>query len=230
METRSRFVWRWVCGTTFGWGRGLVVAFLVSPLLLQLESIGHTNSVLFLVIALPTLIAIPLMLGLSIGWGQWQLSLQGYIPKRGWLYASAVVGVTFVIGLMVGNMITPPIMTPSTSGCSELCESYQVADTWLESVLIFGVCIGLAVGLPQWVVLRRYRENTALWIAATIGASILTVTYFILFLQTRSALLLFGAICLAPPLFAFIIGFPLYNMLAHKPKPKHDDARIEDAM
>lgn len=227
MQTRFWFIFRWVFGTTIGWFSGLVVGFIIPPLLfsliLSLINIRSENP-LFILIGLPIGLLIPLTIGFSVGFGQWRLALRNHIPRQLWLGISTLIGITSTIAVITSSVMSPSLIAAFTSGCSGLCVTYQIADTWLLSVLVNGTSIGLAIGIPQWLALRRYRQNTHWWIIANIAAGILTITFYVLLLQIIDGWLAVGIwMCLAPILFAFITGFPLYTMLSRQPKPKNDE-------
>jgi hypothetical protein len=91
---------------------------------------------------------------------------------------------------------------------------------------------GLSLGIPQAFVLRRYAANAYLWILICVLACAIAFAVWglpLLFHIRSSDTLAPFQLFISSIGFSLVTGIPLYTLLTHKPKPKHD-ARIEDAM
>ncbi len=87
-----------------------------------------------------------LMLGAAIGLGQW-LVLRRYMPNLGWWILATAIGYT--LPLELGQVM--PLRDP----------------VWLAGTAMF-VTFGLALGILQWLVLRRCMPHCEWWIAFTL--------------------------------------------------------------
>lgn len=169
LYSKERFWLAWVLVNAVGWTAALfvlpAVGNLLSPLfglppgwLLDLRVPEGAQPLVGLVVgtlqSLATLAVVGAVLGTILGLAQW-LVLRGRIPhSNSWIPATAIGS---AIGWSIGLMATFVFIGEST--------------TSLESSLlrssVLGGAIGVALGLAQWVVLRRFNHAANAWLLAS---------------------------------------------------------------
>ena len=107
--------------------------------------------------------------GSRAGWGFW----------LGWVLASAV-------GMFVGSIIVLVILFLIYDLLEGLIGG-AVADDFFEiewpGNLIGGIILGIGVGIPQWLVLRRRISGVSWWVLASAAAGIVVIFLFFSFID-----------------------------------------------
>jgi hypothetical protein len=149
-QALSRSEWtlvlRWVLATTVGWIVGFAVCeVVVKPIVYTFSHFPSDGAVI----------------GIAIGIGQWLVLrrrtsvlaqsgdfkfLAGSGYRTAWWALASSAG--FAIGKDVGDMLAAAVSGPAAVGLD-------------------GVVIGIALGLAQWLVLRRHVAAAGWWIAAS---------------------------------------------------------------
>jgi hypothetical protein len=172
------FVLRWILGTGAGWMGGLILWFAV--MWLGRDFIPALRLLPFRVLSvwqtLVYVLATALLCG-CIAFGQWQSAMSNKPPKWAWVFAGTVGGALLLIAFAIVSLIAPPVFAAPQRYSTEI--TFTVADSWFAGVLLIGAAVGLCIGLPQTLILRRYTRGTGLWLLTSIAACILAGTLFV---------------------------------------------------
>ncbi len=109
------------------------------------------------------LIALMLLVGLFMGFGQW-IAINTRIKKSyGWILATPI---GFSVGSFISFWIFVRILPNLFQNVSEHYEVYQRVEEFIEWV---GICAGIGIftSVCQWVVLRRNYLSSFKWAAVT---------------------------------------------------------------
>ena len=226
-----KFVLKWIAALLIGLTLAPIAGFFIPAgiweILIQIlprDTFTDGNSAFLLNAYFPfTLILGSLISGAFLGLAQWQLTLKDRIRKRSWIAANSIIVFAAFFSFLAWNRIFPDIITltgPST--VSGMINPARVSDTWLPGVIGLGLMVGTAIGLPQWLVLRRYVHGAGCWIVANI-AGVTTGMLTLLVLVDRFQDYLFPLFvtysCNGPTVFGAITGTVLYRLLQHRKQP-----------
>jgi hypothetical protein len=225
-QSKIDFIIRWILGTFLGWILALI-ALIPGLVVGQIFwSIGwqHRDSqwyqvwsgwpgeAVFLLIALVTLI----LMGLSVGLGQWRIALKGKTSKKLWLFSSSFLIITAGIGFIISSRLSPGLLTSHTTGImSGMDAYYTLTDTWLLALLIHGIIIGAFIGLPQWFILKRSFHQAHYWLFSTVLGSLsvfASIIAIIAIVKSTIFSIPLGC-CISPIVFGVVTGLGLYNLL-----------------
>jgi len=222
VQGRSKFILNWTVGTFGGWLLALAAAltipfagwyvfFILTTQLLELSIPEWAHDVLLRLLALLTLI----IMGLALGLSQWGMALQGAINKRAWVAVSSIVVFGSIIGVALAMERLSPILSSYGGNLSGLDVAFEVRETWPVSVAVLGITLGVTIGLPQWLVLRRYFYRVDLWIPANIVGGIAAFASLVVsaYLLGNAYTSLSLACCTGPVLFGAITGAVLFSLL-----------------
>lgn len=230
-QTRAEFVMRWIWATVVGWGLALLSiapAFgiwdVTATLMWQhfrdtewyLLWTGWIGDAVFLLLILGTLI----LMGLSMGLGQWWIALKNKVDRRIWITSSALTIAAGFIGLLTIGRVAPSPFDHHIGQYSGIDNSYTVNNAWPITVIILSVAHGLPLGIVQWIVLRRHFYNASYWLLAVPIASFVMFTALVgVVFVIKSDFLSWGlGCCVSPVVFGAVTGVALYSLLRH---PKH---------
>ena len=107
------------------------------------------------------------LLGISFGTAQW-LFLRQYLSQAGWWIVATVVG--FAVGVPVLAWLRPWPGLLAADPHSTVSEAAGYVGGWA----LDGAVLGLAVGLAQWLLLRRHLPRAGWWVLATAVGWVLT--------------------------------------------------------
>lgn len=139
-SSSGRYFWlSWVFASSAGMAAGLALTFLI------LNAID-----LFLVINQDRFLAYIMLpsIGTSIGFAQWLVLRRRITQARWWILASVVGYSVCLVTLLVFDDLRLP---------SE--------KLWPDALLL--LLTGVVVGVPQWIVLRRYDPRAGWWVLAS---------------------------------------------------------------
>ena len=126
----------WVLASTIGWVIGFGIGFFLFD---QIGSIVYIDGdELLAYVALPSI-------GISLGMLQW-LVLRHQLPQAGWWILASLVG--YLGALAVVRSPNVLIVTP---------------ESLLDDAAFFFI-LGVVVGIPQWLVLRRHYSKSFWWV------------------------------------------------------------------
>lgn len=133
------------------------------------------------------------MLGLVTGFLQYLL-LRHYLPRMGWWIVATVLGLLLGFAVVyLSYAIMPVALNPNS--------------TWF-AMLVF-VSVGTAMGLAQWLVLRRWVPRPGWWILASVLGWVLARLIAGEVFTSLWELVLIGAIPAA------IMGLTMWWLLSH---------------
>ncbi|MEP7289836.1 MAG: hypothetical protein ABI947_29145 [Chloroflexota bacterium] len=222
---RSTFVLYWVLVSVSCFLFALVAAvatYLAIAMLIEsgiAPNNGWIENVLFFIVPVFEV----LLLGAITGFAQWHLAFQGRFSKWVWIVTNAITSFTGILAVWLasflyhGDYLGLVYVQPGTM--SGLDDKFIVSQTWFIAVIIVGLSFGLASGIPQWLVLRRYFHNAWVWLGSSIIGGLAIFGSFILLVFTIRNATLVPCIscCLSPIILSTISGIVLYRLL-HYPK------------
>jgi hypothetical protein len=225
VNTRSEFMLWWIVGTVVGWIAAIIAilaTYLVWVLLAGmatrywgLESLGRMV-ILSVMSRLWTYLAY-LIGGATFGFAQWQFALRNEVRKRAWIGASALIGVIGLLGLPLAIQLSPVMVSLYRREASGMYTGVRVVNTWPIAVIVLGVAVGLGIGLPQWLILRRYSHQANWWIPASMVASAAGLAVFvgIVYIAHRALVAGVVGVCIVPIVYSAITGAVLFSLFQH---------------
>ncbi|MEO8611140.1 MAG: hypothetical protein ABI690_24805 [Chloroflexota bacterium] len=219
------FVKRWVWSTFVGWMFALLAIIPALAIWEIITSVGwahrdtgwyqfwsaYLTDITFNVLMLVTLI----VMGISIGLAQWQIALRDKIGKKRWLFANAFLIIAAGIGFLISSPISPGILAVQSGIMSGMDDYFTLKETWLLGVLTRGIVIGAAIGLPQWLILRRTFYKAHHWWFAVILGSVAVFASAVTIISIVKSVLISETLicCLSPIAFGTVTGIALYHLL-----------------
>ncbi|MCC7450962.1 MAG: hypothetical protein IT324_26335 [Anaerolineae bacterium] len=175
MQGRSKFILNWTIGTFGGWLIALATAFTIPFAILEGFILLTTQYYRWstpvwvheIILVLSVLLSLIIM-GLALGLSQWRLALKGTINNWAWIAVSSIVVFGTIISVALAMERLPPMLASYGGNLSGLDVALEVRETWPIGVAVLGIMLGVTIGLPQWLVLRRYFYRAGLWIPANI--------------------------------------------------------------
>ncbi|NWF68157.1 MAG: hypothetical protein HXY40_03645 [Chloroflexi bacterium] len=181
---RVLFVARWTLGTCGGWVAGLVAWFAL--VWLGWEALPHLLRLPYNALNVWRLAVYVLALaalGACVAYGQWQAAFRGRVfPGWDWVRAGAAGGALALLAFVLASLLPLPVFPPEF-GLSDNPALWRVEATWLPGTLLFGLALGVCVGLPQALVIRRYLRGARWWLLAALLACSLCALAFVLVVQ-----------------------------------------------
>jgi hypothetical protein len=171
MEQLQKWNWRlwrwWVLANTIGEVIGIGAATAIG---VALARIIETTMGAFAGLAMAgVMIAVGTFEGVVVGVAQW-LVLRRPIPnmsRRAWLFATAIGAfVAWTLGMIPSTVMS---MSSAPSASSPPFEEMSGVVMW-GLAAVMGLGLGPILGIPQWLVLRRYVQKAGWWIPANAGA------------------------------------------------------------
>jgi hypothetical protein len=155
----DRRLWgRWVGANTLAETIGLGVTAGVA---VWAAGIGAPGSPVWLAAAALAVILAGAVEGAAVGYAQWRV-LRGPLPglaARPWVVATVVGAlVAWTLGML------PSILMSLQGGAGTEPEISDAAQLLLAAVM--GAVVGPVLGVPQWLVLRRFVPAAGWWVAA----------------------------------------------------------------
>jgi hypothetical protein len=164
-------------------------------------------------------------LSVSIGLLQWKANLKSVLgAKPLWPAANAVSGI--LMGLIVAMIAH--VFTNSDGVTTIPRESTLVFDLGVVAL------VGLAIGIPQWIVLRGYVHRASLWIVVNVLAPVAAIGLTAVPRALLNSLIIFdndasriefdflfvlSAYLGIPLVFGAITGTALFRLLQHRKQP-----------
>jgi hypothetical protein len=139
----------WIGATTVGYALGMALSTLL---------VGAIARPLSPVLGgIIVVLAYGAVIGIVIGVAQSPAIVRGLAPRRVWIVATALgaaVGFAFaaVVGEALGNLIDPALNVVIGEGIIEMTS---------------GAIVGLAIGLAQWLALRRFLPERRAWLVTS---------------------------------------------------------------
>ena len=135
---------RWTIATSLGWLAGIVLAGLFVPIASRIPlPIRYDSDMAFSY-------AILVFVGLTVGVSQWFILRSYQVPSANWIALTVTGYLLCLIILMIANRL--PISLLSTN--------------ILNNSVLLG-SMGIAIGIAQWLMLRRYFRHSWIWIFAS---------------------------------------------------------------
>ncbi|MCB9452913.1 MAG: hypothetical protein H6672_15845 [Anaerolineaceae bacterium] len=220
-RTRRQFIVRWIVATLAGWILGFIVIFTTAMLWELIGTVSYRNhwnpnSIDWLFPVLQGLTV--LLVGFSFGLAQWQIALKGKVPRRWWLAANSLNVIAALVGLWLGRRTIPSssLFTFQSGTLSGFDTVMTVNETGLiTSVAAIGAFVGIAVSLPQWLVLRHSFQQAYQWIlGAALGGIAASASFVMIVLIMRDAVLSYSLCCCSTPIiFGGVTGYVLFDVL-----------------
>jgi hypothetical protein len=225
VNPRSEFMLWWIVGTVVGWIAAIIAilaTYLVWLLLASLASWYSTLEPLGRMVILSVMSSLwpylaYLIGGAAFGFVQWQFALRNKVRKRAWIGASALIGVIGLLGLPLAIQLSPAMVSLYRRGASGIYTGLRVVDTWPIAVIVLGVAVGLGIGLPQWLILRRYSRQANWWIPASMVASAAGLAVFVgmVYIVHRALVAGVAGVCIVPIVYSAITGAVLFSLFQH---------------
>mgnify|MGYP001191320512 CR=1 FL=1 len=219
-RTRRQFIVRWAVATLVGWILGFIVAFSTAMLWELIATISWQNrwnpdSIDWL---FPILTGVTILLvGFSVGLAQWHIALKGKMSRWGWLAANSLNVIMALAGFWLGSRIIPSssLFTFQHGMVSGLDTDMTVNETGLVTLAVIGAFVGIAVSLPQWLVLRHSFQQAYRWIlGAALGGIAASGSFVMIVFIVRNAVLSYSLCCCSTPIiFGGVTGYVLFDML-----------------
>jgi hypothetical protein len=154
---------RWVAANALGELMGLGFVAAIAGGLIWRFGEPHTTSNILLFTAL--MILLGAVEGWLLGWAQW-IAVHPFfrtLPRRPWMKATTF-GAVIAWGL---GMIPSTLFALQETTSAAPPQQMQISDTtkYLRAALM-GLGLGVVLGMPQWLVLRRYVNHAAWWVGA----------------------------------------------------------------
>ncbi|MCC6802452.1 MAG: hypothetical protein IT319_06185 [Anaerolineae bacterium] len=231
LTPKTDFIVRWVAGTLLGClfipviylVIGTMWEFSISIVSARFQAEPWYDG---LIDILGSLLAplIVFVIGAVIGFGQWLLALQNLLRAWVWVLTSAVNGIVVLYALVAANRFAPSLFLPTPSIASGFGSRFEFSETWFTVALFIGITCGVASGMSQWIVLRRYVERASLWLLAVMIGSIGIVGVFVTLARVVKNVVSVEALscCVSPVAYGLITGGVFYSLLKHR-KHKRDD-------
>lgn len=235
MQEKTTFTLSWMWGTFMGCVLGYVSAFLIvvvgtevtTPFLHGSEPISDiVDGVCALLIVLLAVI----IGGVTFGFAQWKAALHGKVAKGVWILTSIIstcsgFAVAYIVSLILGRYAQAEylgIVSVCPGHFSGMDDRFLLGPLWLVGVIGFGVSWGIATGIPQWLVLRRYFYQTNRWLTVTIVGSLAMFGTFAaaVFAIGNTVVAPTLGCCFGPTVFSAVTGAVLYGILM---RPKQLD-------
>jgi len=146
--------------TSIGWLIATTLGIIVAPEVLSFVIVLLAYRPLSAIVAICVL---PVSTGASIGAAQWIVLRRYFRGIEAWIPATAVGGaVGFALAVGVPQF-TLDWLPPDQVG--SFIESFVSSSllTIVAVILALGMGAGLAIGIPQWLVLRRYIYHAGWW-------------------------------------------------------------------
>jgi hypothetical protein len=212
MEHRFWFAFKWAGCTLAGWLLGWTLIRMGS-FVLPANSIPYTLSV----------VPMAFILVLSITLLQWRLMLRKIIPIHEAFCMSGVSAASCAAAQYFLNTYLPETMNINMDAGG----TFRLLDGWFPVTIFSSILLGVSLSVPQWILLRNYQQQSSWWLFDNVVAVFAALIF--LFASGRFDILglFFTYFFLSPLVFGLITGLTLFGIIARKPKPKHDDARIE---
>lgn len=148
---------RWVAANAIGETVGLGITALAA---IGLAAAGDTGRVLLIVATAGALVAAGLVEGVAVGYAQWRV-LRGPLPTmmtRSWITATVIGAlVAWALGLLPSTL-----MSGGNAGSEP---PFSDAQQFLFAAGM-GFVLGPVLGIPQWLVLRRFVRRAGWWVLA----------------------------------------------------------------
>jgi membrane protease YdiL (CAAX protease family) len=181
---RFPFVLQWIIATFVGWCAGLFAWFAVVwlgwdfiPRVLIYPRILNIPFSMLNLWRIGAYILAMAVFGGCIGYAQWRIAFRERVfPGRLWTLTTAFAGAAMLGGLLIVSALGVPIMPTNSDGEGQII--FRLSDTWLQGTLILGFVMGIVIGLPQSVLLRRYVRGAHWWVLSSIAACIVTSLVF----------------------------------------------------
>ncbi|MFN8375555.1 MAG: hypothetical protein U0694_22110 [Anaerolineae bacterium] len=222
MTSRGWFVGEWVFFTVIGWWCGLILAVICEKLFYGIFEQPFYSSIPVLYVVI-----------LTISFLQLGIVLEDILSLREAICVSVASATLCTIAQYILNLLLPAafyldIVFDSTE------TNTRLLDGWFLIILLSSIMLGTSFSFPQWLRLRKYRQgvswlfiNNSIGVFAVFLAFVFSINFFEGGIQILA--LLFSSCLLSPLMFAVITGFPLYNLIARKPKLKHNDEAFINA-
>ncbi len=152
--------------------------------------------------------------GATLGFAQWHFALKNRVRKRTWIGASALVGFIGLLGQPLGLQFSQVMVSFYGGAASGTATGLRVVNTWPIAIIVLGVAVGLGIGLPQWLILRRYSHQANWWIPASMVASASGLAVFVGIVSiVRDALASVLVGCgIVPIVYSAIAGAVLFSL------------------
>lgn len=153
--------WRWVVANALGEMIGLGFVAAIAGGLVWKFGEPHAPALILLFAAL--MILLGGVEGLVLGLAQWQ-AVQPYfraLKRREWMKAT-ILGAVIAWGL--GMIPSTLFSLQETTNAAPPMQMNDTAKYLMAAVM--GLGLGLVLGIPQWLVLRRYVNRAILWVGA----------------------------------------------------------------
>ena len=138
----KKFLLKWILANGIGWLVGVIGAFILSYLVVNIFYPKETNLILGLCI------------GASVGYSQWFLLKGKFKISSLWgLVCTICMGIPFIVEVIMDE-------------CGHKIPNFQGNQVFLGR-LIFGIIEGLVIGLLQMQFLKPYFKKAAWWIAVS---------------------------------------------------------------
>jgi hypothetical protein len=225
---------RWVLATAAGELLGLgTTALLGAGLVLTLglgEGLGPT-----LTVAAAMILGGMAVEGATVGVAQW-LVLRGPLPRLGWrpwVLATAIgAGAAWALGMIPSTAMSLLADGAAGTGGASGPAAEPSGLLFYGLVALMGLVLGPVLGLPQWLVLRRYVALAGWWMPAQSAARALGM--IVIFLGTNAigpegltlgvVALLLAALAVAGAVVGAVHGLALLWLL-HQPRPVEGPGR-----
>jgi len=164
-----------------------------------------------------------------MGFAQWRIALKGKVSKKQWLFLSSLFMITAGIGFIIGNRISPGLLTAHTSGImSGMDAYYTLTETWLLAVLIRGVVVGAFIGVPQWFILKRSFEKAHYWLFSMILGSLAVFVSLVTVIAIVKSTIISMSLgcCISPVVFGAVTGWAIFRLLQRPKQTTYNSAII----
>jgi hypothetical protein len=88
-----------------------------------------------------------------------------------------------LIGLLAASLLAVPVLQTSLENPNQPAVIFNVEPRWLSGTLVIGLAIGICVGLPQSMLLRRYVRGARWWVLSTTVACCAAGVLFVLVIR-----------------------------------------------
>lgn len=130
----------WMVANLVGWAAGLAASALLIQVTAAIPGVNEDRYFTYTVL---------LALGLATGIAQWRVMI-GYLPRPiQWVGATLAGYLVCVIVMAGGNGIKLPFGLPLTG-------------LWDDALLL--MLFGIAIGVPQWWILRQHYRKAWVWV------------------------------------------------------------------
>ncbi|MFN8375558.1 MAG: hypothetical protein U0694_22125 [Anaerolineae bacterium] len=215
--SRLPFFILWTASTLVGWAAGLLLWFAV--IWLGWEALPRLLRMPYFVLnmwRLGTYLLAMAMLGGGIGFAQWRIAFRRRVfPGALWTLTSALCGAGLLLGIFASSLLSLPVLQTSLDNPNQPEILFRVEPTWLPGTLLIGAAIGLCIGLPQALLLRRYLRGARWWVLSTIAACCAAGVLFVLIIRYFSGeyLALVLGCAVLPLAFGAITGISMQRYL-----------------